>query len=183
MCSSDICLGLLAILFPPIAGMSLPSQGYYFCQLTSLPSPVWIKVGICSADSIINLLLCMLGYLPGLIHAWYVISLYPEPSYEDEYAYSVIPDAEAGHGRPPHPGPDGRVTYYYVERRGDNSSNLQQGRAPQQPHQPGYGTVNTSATAPAPAPEAAAAGEGSAEGRGVPPSYEQAIQGDNKVQR
>lgn len=38
MCGSDILLGLLAILFPPLA--------------------VWVKRGICSADSLINILLC-----------------------------------------------------------------------------------------------------------------------------
>ena len=38
MCGSDIFLGLIAILFPPIA--------------------VWVKRGICSADSLINIALC-----------------------------------------------------------------------------------------------------------------------------
>lgn len=33
---------------------------------------VWVKCGICSADSLINILLCTLGYLPGLLHSWYV---------------------------------------------------------------------------------------------------------------
>lgn len=38
MCGSDIFLGILAILFPPLA--------------------VWVKRGICSADSLINIALC-----------------------------------------------------------------------------------------------------------------------------
>lgn len=38
MCGSDIFLGLVAILFPPLA--------------------VWVKRGICSADSLINIALC-----------------------------------------------------------------------------------------------------------------------------
>jgi uncharacterized membrane protein YqaE (UPF0057 family) len=38
MCGSDICLGIIAIFFPPIA--------------------VWVKRGLCSADSIINIALC-----------------------------------------------------------------------------------------------------------------------------
>lgn len=38
MCGSDIFLGLLAILFPPLA--------------------VWVKRGICSVDSLINIALC-----------------------------------------------------------------------------------------------------------------------------
>ena len=50
MCSTDIFLGLLAILFPPLA--------------------VWVKRGICSADSVINICLCCLGFIPGLLHAW-----------------------------------------------------------------------------------------------------------------
>ena len=43
MCSTDIFLGLLALVFPPVA--------------------VWVKRGICSADSVINILLCVLGYV------------------------------------------------------------------------------------------------------------------------
>lgn len=49
MCGSDICLGIIAILFPPFA--------------------VWVKRGLCSADSLINIALCILGFLPGLLHA------------------------------------------------------------------------------------------------------------------
>ena len=37
---------------------------------TDKTTTVWVKRGICSCDSIINIALCMLGYLPGLIHAW-----------------------------------------------------------------------------------------------------------------
>lgn len=28
-------------------------------------------------DSLINILLCVLGYFPGLIHSWYIIAKYP----------------------------------------------------------------------------------------------------------
>ncbi|CAD6563969.1 MAG: hypothetical protein ASARMPRED_002598 [Alectoria sarmentosa] len=149
MCSGDIFLGLLAILFPPIA--------------------VWIKSGICTADSLINILLCTLGYVPGLIHAWYIISLYPEP---DDYEYQTIPNDQ---------GENGRVTYYYVNHQPSNEAPRQQN----QPHggqhmhvagpqQRGYGTVSQQ--------EGQQAGGESAQG-GVPPSYQQAIQGDNKVQK
>jgi len=72
MCTADFFLAFLAILFPPLS--------------------VWIKRGICSADSLINIALCMLGYLPGLIHAWYIIAKYPE---DLSSAYEPI-DAEAG---------------------------------------------------------------------------------------
>ncbi|KAF6229108.1 hypothetical protein HO133_007222 [Letharia lupina] len=150
MCSGDICLGLLAILFPPIA--------------------VWIKSGICTADSLINILLCTLGYLPGLLHAWYIISLYPEP---DDYEYQTIPSDQ---------GENGRVTHYYVNHQPSNEALRQQNQphggqhmyvpGPQQ--QRGYGTV--------PQQEGQQAGGESAQG-GVPPSYEQAIQGDNKLQK
>ncbi|KAF8445474.1 hypothetical protein BGX38DRAFT_1194741 [Terfezia claveryi] len=43
MCSTDSFLALLAVLFPPLA--------------------VWVKRGICSADSLINFALCCLGYV------------------------------------------------------------------------------------------------------------------------
>jgi len=65
MCSSDCFLAFLAVLFPPL--------------------PVWVKRGICSADSIINIALCILGYVPGLLHAWYIIAAYPDP-FDDTYS-------------------------------------------------------------------------------------------------
>ncbi|KAK7205554.1 hypothetical protein BZA70DRAFT_267384 [Myxozyma melibiosi] len=61
--SADVFLVLLAILFPPL--------------------PVWIKRGICSADSLINIALCMLGFLPGLLHSWYIIARFPEEPFID----------------------------------------------------------------------------------------------------
>ncbi|KAI9836626.1 MAG: hypothetical protein M1819_001260 [Sarea resinae] len=73
MCTPDLFLFLLAVLFPPL--------------------PVWIKLGICSGASLLNLLLCCLGYLPGLLHAWYIISLHPDPGYE-----AVAQDPERGGG-------------------------------------------------------------------------------------
>ncbi|KAK3715009.1 hypothetical protein LTR37_007499 [Vermiconidia calcicola] len=143
MCGSDIFLGFIAILFPPIA--------------------VWVKRGICSADSLINIALCMLGFLPGLLHAWYIISLTPDPTYTE-----VSQDAEQGH-----------VTYYYVQQQPHYGS--QQGR----PAQGGYGTVNNTPNAQfpsqqqgfvqPPAPQAGSSEE-------VPPTYQQAV-GDNKVQK
>lgn len=41
------------------------------------PVAVWLKRGICSKDFLINLLLFLLGFIPGLIHALYIISKYP----------------------------------------------------------------------------------------------------------
>lgn len=56
-CLSDLILIILSVLFPPL--------------------PVWVRRGICTCDSLINILLCFLGYLPGLIHSWYIIAKYP----------------------------------------------------------------------------------------------------------
>ncbi|ESZ90935.1 hypothetical protein SBOR_8681 [Sclerotinia borealis F-4128] len=163
MCSSDIFLGLIAILFPPLA--------------------VWVKRGLCSVDSLINILLCMLGFIPGLLHAWYIIAKFPEQDYD----YDSIPDSEGG----------ARVTYVVVQGQGPHGGTQ---RVPKnarvQRQQQGYGT-----TAPMEAPTVqqqqngswAIAGEdaqGVAQGRGgegssggaVPPTYAEAVKGDHKVQ-
>jgi len=144
MSPSDIFLGLIAILFPPLA--------------------VWIKTGLCSVDSLINLLLCCLGYLPGLLHAWYIIAKYPDP-YEQ-----LMQDPESG-----------RVTYIYVQGSTDDSR-------PQRSQQPGYGTTKPM-EAPAVRQEANGTwtqGESShataAAAAAPPPTYAQAVKGDNKVQ-
>ncbi|KAI4140560.1 MAG: hypothetical protein L6R39_005747 [Caloplaca ligustica] len=156
-CTTDILLALLAVLFPPIA--------------------VWCKSGLCSVDSLINILLCMLGYIPGLLHAWYIIAKYPGPS-SSEYE-----DLE---GAPQ----QGHVTYYYVsDRRGSGSGDVV--GSPQRQQYPGYGAVGSMRVPAQPKPHTEAqaqgqaqgqqAGEGSSQGQ-VPPSYEQAVAGDNKVQ-
>lgn len=148
---------------------------------------VWVKKGICSADSIINLALCCLGFLPGLLHAWYIILQNPE-TFEQ---YQQVPDHERG---------DGRTTYYVITHE-------QPGR---QAGQPNYGTVgsqpsngqfpgqqsggvgsfggqqqkNTKTTkgakSSAPKPQG---GEGSSnQPEGPPPTYADVIKGDHKVQ-
>ncbi|KAG4417250.1 hypothetical protein IFR04_009620 [Cadophora malorum] len=143
MCSADIFLGLIAILFPPLA--------------------VWVKCGICSADSLINICLCMLGFIPGLLHAWYIIAKHPEHDYD-----SVPNDAESG-----------RVTYIIVDgnrrvakpTRPQASSGGYGTTAPMAPplHQNQNGTWNNNAA------------EGSS-GGAVPPTYAEAVKGDNKIQ-
>ncbi|CZR63387.1 probable SNA2 Integral mebrane protein [Phialocephala subalpina] len=149
MCSADMFLGLIAILFPPLA--------------------VWVKTGLCSADSLINICLCMLGYVPGLLHAWYIIAKFPEPDY-----YEPIPgDAEGG-----------RVTYIVV-----SSPNGGSHRVPAGGRQPGGGATQGYGTTAPMAPQVhqetngtwSNAAEGSSNGA-VPPSYEQAVKGDNKIQ-
>ena len=137
--------------FGPLSSTHLEAHSLTFY------STVWIKRGICSADSLINIGLCCLGFLPGLVHAWYIIAKYPDLEYS-----ALEQDPEGAH-----------VTYYYVDRRGaDGSQRLQQ---PHSQPQHGYGT-NT----PMPAPQNTN-GEGRS-GGGVPPSYEQAVRGDHKVQ-
>jgi uncharacterized membrane protein YqaE (UPF0057 family) len=156
MCSSDIFLGFIAILFPPIA--------------------VWVKCGICSADSIINILLCTLGWLPGLLHAWYIIAKFPEPVCCD---YQQLPqDAEGAY-----------VRYTFVQGGTGPAGRQQRGVVKHSANAPlaGYGT--TAPMAPPVHQEengtwsgGAGGGEGSSNGTGpAPPPYEQAI-GDHKVQ-
>jgi uncharacterized membrane protein YqaE (UPF0057 family) len=147
MSCGDLFLALIAILFPPIA--------------------VWIKSGLCTADSLINIALCCLGYVPGLIHAWYIIAKHPEHDYD----YEPITDSERG-------GRDERVTYYYVNRPAPQSG----ARAG------GYGTPAGSKPVP-PVPQqrpqnaiAAGPSTGAGEGEGAPPSYSEVVRGDNKVQ-
>ncbi|GAB7338483.1 hypothetical protein MBLNU457_5238t1 [Dothideomycetes sp. NU457] len=154
MCGSDIFLGILALLFPPL--------------------PVWVKRGICSADSLINLALCCLGVLPGLLHAWYIILQYPEATYEE------VPQQDAENGR---------VTYYYI----DNGDGQGQRRVQGAPPQRGYGTVPSApdqqfrgqqagVAPPAQYQNQAVMGGESSEGL-PPPSYQESVKGDNKVQR
>ncbi|KAK1921951.1 hypothetical protein DB88DRAFT_496686 [Papiliotrema laurentii] len=51
----------------------------YFIALFIPPIPVFIKRG-CGADLLINLILWFLGWIPGVIHGWYIISKYQEPA-------------------------------------------------------------------------------------------------------
>ncbi|KAK1139177.1 hypothetical protein N8T08_001233 [Aspergillus melleus] len=159
MCGSDIFLGILAIFFPPVS--------------------VWIKVGICTADSIINLALCCLGYVPGLLHAWYIILKHPEPDYDDP-SYEPVPGGPA-QGRDVE---NGGVTYYYVSHQPG-----------QQPPPRGYGTLGSQNPAqPAqagrqasPKPQHGHAAEGGSSSQShddsrPPPTYAEAVKGDHKVQ-
>ncbi|KAK4096530.1 hypothetical protein N658DRAFT_435939 [Parathielavia hyrcaniae] len=166
MCSTDIFLGVLAVLFPPL--------------------PVWVKRGICSADSIINFLLFILGYLPGLLHAWYIIATYPEPPYD--YDYQNLPQ-DAEHGR----------IYVFVHNGGHGQQQpqgyQQHPHANAHPHptaskphgQPvNYGTAGASQQHQQQHPPqeqgTTSAAAGPSEGGAPPPSYAQVVAGDNKVQ-
>ncbi|KAF8464140.1 hypothetical protein BDZ91DRAFT_730805 [Kalaharituber pfeilii] len=168
MCSPDCFLACLAVLFPPL--------------------PVWVKRGICSADSLINIALCMLGYLPGLIHAWYIISKYPdeelyepleaESHYQRVY-YFPAPNRHASQSPsprpPPHaptPPPHGYATF--------NQPAPQQYAAPPHPQSPGPLTPTRYASYPQQTP-APGPSSGTAQGEG-PPTYADAVRGDYKVQ-
>ncbi|KAF2721535.1 UPF0057-domain-containing protein [Polychaeton citri CBS 116435] len=147
MCGSDIFLGFIAILFPPLA--------------------VWVKRGICSADSFINIALCCLGFLPGLIHALYIIAVTPDPTYE-----GLPQDAEGG-----------RVTYYFVQ--GQPSSGRRQSQSGRQRAQ-GYGTVNSTPSSQFPISQDSGFIQPPQDGPSNienPPSYQQAIKGDHKIQK
>ncbi|CCK69515.1 Sna4p KNAG_0C04120 [Huiozyma naganishii CBS 8797] len=63
---SDLLLYIIAIIFPPAA--------------------VVFRSGICSSDLLLNVLLTMLGLLPGTIHAFYYISV-TSPLRNADYAF------------------------------------------------------------------------------------------------
>lgn len=121
----------------------------------------------------------MLGYVPGLIHAWYIIARNPERDYD----YEQIPDAEGG-----------RVTYYYIRHEPSRRDyGTQQGHnrpAPPPPKPQNRPTQSGNAngegsTRPAPPPptqpEGPSVGAGG-DGPEAPPSYSDVVKGDNKIQ-
>ncbi|KAF2103102.1 UPF0057-domain-containing protein [Rhizodiscina lignyota] len=169
MCSgSDLFLALLSVLFPPIG--------------------VWIKRGICTADSLINIALCCLGYLPGLLHAWYIISVYPEPDYtsipqDQEGQYTVWYVSSGG------PAPHGQPQYGNQQQGGRTYGTLRTPSGGQFVGQQS-GTTNSFK---APKPQRQSGGERQGEqGQNAagssqrpdetPPSYQDVIQADNKIQ-
>ncbi|KAK3951527.1 hypothetical protein QBC32DRAFT_371052 [Pseudoneurospora amorphoporcata] len=162
MCSTDIFLGFLAILFPPL--------------------PVWVKSGICSADSFINLLLCVLGFLPGLLHAWYIIAKNPTPPFDyGGAAYDANESGVRGEG--------GQRIYVFVHdqnQTGDSRHHCQQAaHKNQQPKRQGnmnYGTTTAGQHAPQDSGIAHAGPSSGDNHAAPPPSYAQVVAGDHKVQ-
>ncbi|KAL2369783.1 hypothetical protein RJ035_001126 [Blastomyces gilchristii] len=164
-CSPDCFLAFIAVLFPPIA--------------------VWVKVGICSADSLINVALLILGYVPGLLHAWYIILKYPED--DSDYPDGYQPIVGASGQRNDTEG--GRVTYYYVSHQPPRQ------QPPSAPHAGPHRSYGTTAPAVDPAtrpqqpphpsaPGENVAGEASSSDQHVraPPTYTEAVKGDHKIQ-
>lgn len=132
---------------------------------------VWIKAGICTADSIINIALCLLGFIPGLIHAWYIILKYPDQ--DDDAAYEPIP----GGSNQRRDLENGQVTYYYVSHP--------------PPQQRSYGATDprvqpSENTQPKHPNQTSNAAAGSSSGQQSearpPPTYAEAVQGDHKIQ-
>jgi hypothetical protein len=105
----------------------------------------------------------MLGYIPGLLHAWYIIAKFPENDYD------ALQDAETG-----------RVTYVIVQ-----NPNGTQRRVPQNAVRPAQGYGTTAPMAPPVHQNENGAWSNAAEGSSagaVPPSYDEVVKGDNKVQ-
>ncbi|CAN8102760.1 unnamed protein product [Discula destructiva] len=147
-CSADLFLGFLALLFPPL--------------------PVWVKCGICSADSVINILLCCVGIVPGILHAWYIIAKFPEQNYD----YERVDESERG----------GRVTYVVV--RDDGAPRPSGGSQPKPPPRHAnmtYGTNGGAAGHANNAESSSSAAAGPSDGA-PPPTYAQAVSGDHKIQ-
>ncbi|CDK26359.1 unnamed protein product [Kuraishia capsulata CBS 1993] len=101
----DCILVIISIIFPPL--------------------PVIIRSGLCSCDVLINLLLCLLGYFPGLIHSWYIISR-RERFDEEEVIYQT------------HNHINNHYHYVTVSPQASPSLEPQQESAPQR----NYGSVN-----------------------------------------
>ncbi|KAF2199119.1 hypothetical protein GQ43DRAFT_420959 [Delitschia confertaspora ATCC 74209] len=165
MCGTDCFLMFLSVLFPPIG--------------------VWVKRGICSADSLINLALSCLGFLPGLLHAWYIILQYPEP-----YSYEHVQG-----------NPEGGITYYVVsghQGAGNHAGHTHAGHynygtvvdrqpsAGQFPGQQPSGSANafSQPNGKKSTKNATKAGDGQPSYAAVnPPTYADVIKGDHKVQK
>lgn len=140
---------------------------------------MWVKRGVCSADSLINIALCCLGFLPGLLHAWYTILQNPDP-YD---GYGQVGDGEGGRQG---------TTYYVVSHTGParQQGGMNYGTVPQQQQQTGVTGQNQSKKTGKSAKGASGSGapqqmggEGSSsQPEGPPPTYADVIKGDHKVQ-
>lgn len=110
--------------------------------LSSSIKSVWVKRGICSVDSLINIALCILGVIPGLLHAWYIVARYQDPTY-DQYG-PVGGDDVAGHNNSHARG----VTYYYVRSDAPAHPLRKTDAGTGTGNAGGYGTIGLSSPAP-----------------------------------
>jgi uncharacterized membrane protein YqaE (UPF0057 family) len=51
----------------------------YFIAIFLPPVTVFLKRG-CGVDLLINIALCILGWIPGILHAWWVVSKHETPA-------------------------------------------------------------------------------------------------------
>ena len=113
----------------------------------------------------------MLGYIPGLLHAWYIIAKYPEgvSCEHEEVRYHTIPadGGESGGNTRVE-----RVTYYYVRNSSGGRNNVRQQQPGRQQGGMSYGTVNHSQ---AQAPAAQGPPQGGSNGAGLPLCYRVAV--------
>jgi hypothetical protein len=115
----------------------------------------------------------MLGYIPGLLHAWYIIAKFPDASSN----YHRVGDEE---------GQSGHIAYYYVDRRAPRQAGQPAQGTAAEARQQGYGTVPAPQPKPQSTPGAGPvvgddAGEGGSNGA-PPPTYADAVKADNKIQ-
>jgi hypothetical protein len=112
----------------------------------------------------------MLGFIPGLLHAWYIIAKYPELEYD------LIPSEAAE---------EGRVAYIIVQSPNGSTTRVAKGTVrPAGTSNIGYGTTAPMAP-PVHQSENGQWNNGAAEGSSggtVPPTYAEAVRGDNKIQ-
>jgi Proteolipid membrane potential modulator len=159
-------------------------------------------------DSLINICLCALGYLPGLIHAWYIISSYPD-QYEripdDESHVHVFYHRQNGAGGAGHPPPSagpppgghsspaapGAGTYGTISSQPQprelpsSSSQAPAGSSAQGAKAASSTTPGAAKLASADLPSGSVQDAGPAEESSdglPPPSYADAVRGNNKIQ-
>ena len=96
----------------------------YFLAIFVPPVSVLLKRGF-KADFWINVLLCILAWLPGVIHAWYVIAKYttpasvtaaPPPVHHNQYR-DTVPAMHPTSGAATAPGPLPPVKHEYPSQQ------------------------------------------------------------------